>query len=193
MSSILFVCTGNVCRSPIAEGMLREALAARLGADAPLVSSAGTSGWEGSPAMSESVQAGAERGVDISSHVARELTPKMLQQADLVVGLAVEHRDAVAARDAAIAERAFTLKELVRLLEGLPPVSADASDSLPDRVAQADRARRDGAQGNRFDESVSDPLGMPIETYRAVAWELDGWITRLAPALYGEVPRAAEA
>ena len=59
MTSILVVCTGNICRSPIAEGMLREAMAARFGASAPTVSSAGTIGVEGSPATEESVTAAA--------------------------------------------------------------------------------------------------------------------------------------
>ena len=45
MARVLVVCTGNVCRSPIAEGLLRAAFAERLGDGAPEVSSAGTMGW----------------------------------------------------------------------------------------------------------------------------------------------------
>ncbi|MGZ8625275.1 MAG: arsenate reductase/protein-tyrosine-phosphatase family protein, partial [Actinomycetota bacterium] len=47
MASILVVCTGNVCRSPVAEGLLRAALERRFGERAPVVASAGTAGWEG--------------------------------------------------------------------------------------------------------------------------------------------------
>ena len=62
MTSILVVCTGNICRSPIAEGLLRDALVARFGAEAPTVASAGTWGVEGSAATAEAVTAASERG-----------------------------------------------------------------------------------------------------------------------------------
>jgi protein-tyrosine phosphatase len=83
MASILIVCTGNVCRSPIAEAALRAALTERFGNRAPAVSSAGTAGWEGSGAVGGSVEAAAERGHDIGDHVARMLTPAMVGDADL--------------------------------------------------------------------------------------------------------------
>ena len=69
MSEILVVCTGNVCRSPMAEGFLRAALDERLGEAAPVVSSAGTAGWDGSGAMEESIRSAEERGVDIRAHL----------------------------------------------------------------------------------------------------------------------------
>src|SRR5512143_3066961 len=116
MASILVVCTGNVCRSPIAEGLLRHALLGRAGAAAPAVSSAGTAGWEGSAAMPESQLAARELGVDIGAHVARRLTADHVAGADLVVGMAGEHRETVSALGPDVAERTFTLKELVRLL-----------------------------------------------------------------------------
>ena len=68
MTAILVVCTGNICRSPMAEGFLRDALLRRFGERTPVVSSAGTIGWTGSPASPESVIAAAERGSDIESH-----------------------------------------------------------------------------------------------------------------------------
>ena len=71
MSEILVVCTGNICRSPMAEGFLRAALVERLGEAAPVVSSAGTAGWDGSGAMDESIRVAQERGVDIRAHLAR--------------------------------------------------------------------------------------------------------------------------
>jgi protein-tyrosine phosphatase len=187
MSSILMVCTGNVCRSPIAEGLLRDALLARLGDAAPDVASAGTSGWEGSPAMPESVEAVAERGCDISAHVARELTTDMIGEADLVIGMAGEHRDAVGDLCPDAASRTFTLKELGRLLESTP----DGGPDLEARVRAAAASREAGFAGNPNDEDVADPLGMPIETYRAIAWELDGWISRVVAGLYGAEPAAA--
>ncbi|MGE5227024.1 MAG: low molecular weight phosphatase family protein [Planctomycetaceae bacterium] len=183
MASILVVCTGNVCRSPIAEGLLRHALRERAGDAAPAVSSAGTAGWDGSGAMPESQEAARELGVDLATHVARRLTPALVAEADLVVGMAGEHREAVGALGPQAAARAFTLKELVRLLEQAP-----ADGELAARVAAADGLRRRGFEGNPWDEDVVDPLGLPLESYRAIAWELQEWTARLAECLVGPVP-----
>lgn len=182
MASILVVCTGNVCRSPIAEGLLRAGFASRLGQDAPTVSSVGTMGWSGSGADPNSVEAAAERGVDISDHLARALTDHDVASATLVLAMSAEHAHAVLARDPEAAPRTFMLKELVRLLEALPPGSGD---DLASRVAAADRLRSSGFAGNPDDEDVADPLGLPLDSFRAVAWELDEWIARLVDGLLG--------
>lgn len=185
MTSILVVCTGNICRSPIAEGMLRNALAARFGGQAPTVSSAGTWGVDGAEATPEAVKAAAERGVVIAQHRAHRLSTERAREADLVIVMGTEHRDALA-HDLDVASRTFTLKELVRLLESLPPAPSDAGPGhLADRVAAADEARRGGFQGNPFDEDVADPIGLPLQSYRAIAWELDEWIARLVDGLFG--------
>jgi len=187
MASILVVCSGNICRSPVAEGLLRRGVQRRFGADAPEVSSAGTIGLEGSPATSESVQAAAERGVDISAHVARRLTDAMVQEADLVVCMAAEHRAAIEQRVPSAIDRSFTLKELTRLLDDDTPTSPQPLDTLATRAGQAAAGRRTGRSANPYDEDIVDPLGMPLETYRAIAWELDEWIERLLGGLFGPV------
>jgi protein-tyrosine phosphatase len=196
MTSILVVCTGNVCRSPIAEGLLRDALVQRYGEHAPHVSSAGTAGWEGEGAMKESVAAAAERGTDISRHVARKVTGTMVEHAGLVVTMAAEHRDALSRFSPDTAHKTFTLKELVRLLEHLDPLEPgpDGPEPAPiaDRVAAADAARAQGFGGNPHDEDVVDPLGMPMDSYRAIAWELDEWVARLMDGLYGGVAVSTE-
>ena len=194
MPSILVICTGNICRSPMAEGFLRTTLRRRFGDRAPTVASAGTTGWEGSGAMPESVEAAEERGVDISGHVARRLTRGDVFDADVVVAMAAEHRDAVSRAMPEAADRTFTLKELVRLLEALsPPTRPLGPDDLPDRVAKAEDVRRGGFAGNPHDEDIVDPLGLPLESFRAIAWELDEWTARLAQSLYGSAPAAAAA
>jgi low molecular weight protein-tyrosine phosphatase len=188
MASILVVCTGNICRSPMAEGFLRRSLASREAIGIGL-SSAGISGWGGSRAMPESVEAAAERGADISAHLARRLDPQMLEAADLLLGMSVEHRDAAVALAPSVASRAFTLKELVRLVEALPPVDRVATDSgqvLLERVDAAEALRRSGFAGNPLDDDVVDPLGLPLDSYRAVAWELDEWCDRLVDGLIGK-------
>jgi protein-tyrosine phosphatase len=189
VAHVLVICTGNICRSPMAEGFLRSVLQRRFGADAPTVGSAGTQGWEGSGAQPESVVAAAEREVDIADHVARRLTPAMIEGAELVLAMAGEHRDAVTHAVPAAAARTFTLKELVRLAQTLP--AAGPSATLGDRVAEAEALRSGGFDGNPRDEDVADPLGQTQDTYRAIAWELDELIHRLDAALFGPVAAPA--
>jgi hypothetical protein len=78
----------------------------------------------------------------------------------------------------------------VRLLEAATAIGP--SGALADRVGEADRRRETDGRPNPYDEDVVDPIGMPLDTYRAVAWELDEWVDRLVVALYGPVTVAAE-
>jgi protein-tyrosine phosphatase len=189
MARVLVVCTGNVCRSPIAEGLLRAAFLERLGDGAPAVASAGTMGWAGSGADPNSIAAAAERGVDISGHVARTLSTAGIASADIVLAMSSEHALAVVRDAPAAAARTFTLKELVRLLEALPEPAA--GQDLGARVAAADALRTGGFEGNPHDLDVADPLGMPLQSFRAVAWELEEWCGRLADGLVGRAPARA--
>jgi protein-tyrosine phosphatase len=182
MTMVLVVCTGNVCRSPITEGLLRVAFAERLGPDVLEVASAGTMGWTGSGAHPRSIRAAAERGVDISDHRAREASDEDVARADLIVAMAPEHAMAFAGE---ASSRTFTLKELVRLLEALPEVEEASPGRLSERVAEADRLRRGGFEGDPMDEGIADPLGMPLDVFRAVAAELEAWCSRLADGLVG--------
>jgi protein-tyrosine phosphatase len=184
MTAVIVVCTGNVCRSPIAEGLMRRATEHRTVGAPITVSSAGTAGWEGSPATPEAVEAAAGRGVDISGHVATRLRPGMPAAADLVLCMATEHRDQIASEEPQAVDRTFTLKELVRLLEG----GARAAATPTARIAAAAAARADAEGSAHPDEDIADPLGLPLDGYRAIATELDDWIGRLVPALFDPVP-----
>lgn len=189
MVSILVVCTGNVCRSPLAEGFLREALKSRSAGSRVEVTSAGTMGWNGSGADPFSVEAGAERGIDISSHIAREVKQSDVRHAELVLGMSPEHVVAVT-RDVPGSEgKAFTLKELVRLLEAVSTPSRGNPDAvLVARVAEADALRRSGSEGDPDGDDIADPLGMPLESFRTMAADLDEWCNRLAEGLFGRAP-----
>jgi protein-tyrosine phosphatase len=192
MSSILVVCTGNICRSPLAEGFLRRDLRERL-LDSVEVSSAGTAGWEGEEAMRESVLSAAERDVDISGHIARRLLRDHVEAADLVLAMAGEHRDAIVRSMNEAAPKTFTLKELVRLLEELPrPAVGDTrpDGALTDRLREA-HLHRSRFAGGPEDEDIPDPLGQRIESYRAVASELEEWCRRLVDGLFGPVSATA--
>ena len=86
---VLFVCTGNTCRSPLAEAIARRLVAERaLDVD---VSSAGTSAWDGSPASDGAILVGLERSLDLSAHRARTLTSERVGDADLVLCMGPHH------------------------------------------------------------------------------------------------------
>jgi L-threonylcarbamoyladenylate synthase len=97
-TTLLFVCTGNTCRSPMAEGICRKLLARRLGCepqDLPdrgyHVVSAGTFGMAGGAPTPEAVRACAGLGVDIANHRSRALTPELIHGADYVIGMTQQH------------------------------------------------------------------------------------------------------
>src|SRR3989440_719266 len=87
---VLFVCTGNICRSPLAAALLERALKER-GLDVN-VTSAGTGAWDGAPASEGAYLVGLERGLDLSGHRARLLTRELVEQADLILTMARHHR-----------------------------------------------------------------------------------------------------
>ncbi len=100
-TNILFVCSGNTCRSPMAAGICRKLLAERVGC-APealgdrgfVISSAGTYGMSGNPATPEAVNACAGLGVDIADHRAQALTPELVHAADYIFGMTQAHTEA---------------------------------------------------------------------------------------------------
>ena len=86
IKSVLVVCTGNICRSPMGEGVLRNKLA-RPNLSHILVNSAGTSGWDNQRPTSEAIQACSEIGIDISSLSSAPISEEMIQDADLIVAM----------------------------------------------------------------------------------------------------------
>ncbi len=88
---MVLVCTGNTCRSPLAEALLREALVQR-GLDGIEVLSAGTGAWEGAPASESAYLVGLERDLDLSGHRARLLTGDLIAPTDLILTMARHHR-----------------------------------------------------------------------------------------------------
>lgn len=98
----LFVCTGNTCRSPMAEGIFRKLLSDRLKcAEEDLVdqgfvvASAGLAAAMGSPPSPESVQILRDRGIDLEGHASQPLTPRLLNQADHIFTMTRQHREAI--------------------------------------------------------------------------------------------------
>lgn len=102
---VLFVCTGNTCRSPMAEALFRQMVAERLGcrpdeidAHGVIVASAGTSAWGGGRASAGAVAAMAEAGIDVGGHESQPLTDALIRQADLIWTMTAGHRSAILAQ-----------------------------------------------------------------------------------------------
>lgn len=106
IKNILVVCVGNVCRSPMAEALLRQAL---LDEDEVSVSSAGLGALVDFPAAGYAEDLMAERGLDISGHKARQLTPEIVDENDLILVMESAHKRAIEARDPAAHSKIFLL------------------------------------------------------------------------------------
>ena len=91
MKRILLVCTGNICRSPLAAALMQRAVTER-GAEGIEVSSAGTGAWDGAPASEGAYLVALEQGLDLSGHRARLLTRDVVEHSDLILTMARHHR-----------------------------------------------------------------------------------------------------
>ena len=111
--NIVFVCTGNICRSPMAEQMLvQQAAKHKL----PIVvSSAGVMAMTGDPMTPQSAEAMTLRGYTPTKHVSQDLTPKILEDADLVLTATLEHRSELARMLPKASKYSFTIDEFARL------------------------------------------------------------------------------
>jgi RpiB/LacA/LacB family sugar-phosphate isomerase len=124
MKTILFICTGNVCRSPMAEALFRRAVKGRGEFRAI---SAGIGAMDGQPPTPHSVRAMRELGVDISAQRSRMLTADLVRQADIILGMTHSHVDTVALLYPPAAEKTFLLREFDETLE---PYEKDISDPI---------------------------------------------------------------
>ncbi|HZE08863.1 MAG TPA: low molecular weight protein arginine phosphatase [Gemmatimonadaceae bacterium] len=92
--NLLFVCSGNTCRSPLAEALAKKVAASR-GIEDISVSSAGTNAIENVPATDEALLVGMERGLDLTGHRSRQLTPAIVSEADLIFVMTPGHLEQV--------------------------------------------------------------------------------------------------
>ncbi|MBB3209537.1 protein-tyrosine phosphatase [Rhodopirellula rubra] len=108
---IVIVCTGNTCRSPMAETLLRDLLHRRFGReDVARVLSAGVAAQRGSGASPQSVEVMGRRGLDLTGHCSQPLDDPLMSMADLVLTLTRRHRDAILAAWPNRKDRIFTLR-----------------------------------------------------------------------------------
>ncbi len=114
MKTILFICTGNICRSPMAEGLFRNAVRGRGNYK---VMSAGVGAVNGQPPSLHAVNALRDLGIDIAGQRSRMLTGQMVQEADYIFGMTRGHVDAVTLLYPQASEKCFLLREFDETLD----------------------------------------------------------------------------
>ncbi|HEY3408405.1 MAG TPA: hypothetical protein VGK53_09565 [Propionicimonas sp.] len=184
---ILFVCEGNVCRSALAEAVLRASLAPQLGIT---TGSAGTRALEGESADNLTAQVAAAHGISLAGHKARQLTPELLAGADMVITATRQIRSAAVQTYPPSVKYSFTLRQLERILRatesrfdsgGLTGAALVASLA---RSVNQEKSRLVAPQGN--DDDIADPRGRSARIHEQVAEQVVSAVRELATALGGE-------
>ena len=108
LASIIVLCTGNICRSPMAEAIFRKRFI-ELGREDIIVSSMGTHGLENHPASEYAVKVCSEHGMDITRHRSRSLVPKELKKSDLIFTMEPDQKEFVLMFFPQVCDRVFLL------------------------------------------------------------------------------------
>ncbi|WP_041375727.1 low molecular weight protein-tyrosine-phosphatase [Polymorphum gilvum] len=142
MTAVLFVCLGNICRSPLAEGVFRHVAGQTLPGARLTIDSAGTGAWHvGNPPDPRSIAVARRHGIDISDLRARQVTRADFERFDLILAMDGDNLDALR-RAAPHATRA----EIRRFLAAPPRDVPDPYHGGPDRFAAVYRLIEEGAR-----------------------------------------------
>ena len=164
----------------MAEALFRRDLAA-AGVDA-VVESAGLV-TQGQEASRHGISAMARRGLDIEAHRSRRLSPYLIDEADLIVGMERQHVREVAVTDPDAFGRAFTLPELARRAALVGP--RRAGEPLDGWLARAASGRRPSdLLGHDPADEVADPIGRSAKHYERTAVELEGLVRTVVDHLF---------
>jgi protein-tyrosine phosphatase len=196
--SVLHVCMGNICRSPMAERLLTARLADLLGPTDPappalLYShSAGTGGWHAGEQMNPpAARQVAARGGDPSGFTARQLHGEHIDASELILTATGEQASYVAALRPDAADRTFTVCEFGRLLhevdaDQLPPAAPTPAQTMTRGVAlvaAANKAR--GGAGPGPDDDLDDPWGLGDRFFDRIADDIELPLRKLVRILTG--------
>lgn len=171
---VLYVCTGNICRSALAEVLTRHLLAERLGPAARefVVASAGVHGVVGGSMHPDTRAVLPELGVaGAGGFVARHLHSEHVERADLVLGATTQHREAVTGWLPRARPRTFSIREFARLATDVDP--AELPHDPPERARALTRLAHQGRTGApppaAVDDDVPDPISGPAAAHRRAA------------------------
>ncbi|MHC6222076.1 arsenate reductase/protein-tyrosine-phosphatase family protein [Arthrobacter sp. MMS24-S77] len=189
--NLLVVCTGNICRSPLTERILQAGLD-RANEGAFSVSSAGTQALVGRPMTPQIEGLTRVMGGSSSNFAARQLTPELLEQADLVLALSRGHRSRILELAPSVLRRTFTLREFGRMVEfvrydadtgaraakaglGSEP-GLEARTRWESLIPRAAAVRFRTLAGSENDDDVVDPYRQSDETHSLM-------LRQIAPAV----------
>lgn len=177
---MFFVCTGNQARSPIAAAWTARALEGL-----PVeVGSAGTLPRLPSPVLLEAGAIAGQLGLDVALHRSSHVASHDLSGIDLVVGFELQHVAGAVVDGGAPAEKAFLLKELVRLARSIPPPPhEDPLERARAMIERADALRRE--TGPSLGEEIRDPAGRKIRPFREIVFEVVRTCDEMVAVLFG--------
>lgn len=143
MANILIVCTANICRSPVAEAILRDRLS-NQGLDGWQVGSAGTWASAGQLASTYSVEIMAEQGLDITGHTSKPVDDKLLGESDLILCMELGHVEALKTEFPQYTSRIYPLSEMTGQLYSIHDPYGEPRPAYEKMVAELTQLIEDG-------------------------------------------------
>lgn len=137
MHSVLFICSANICRSPMAEGLFQIKVRGHPGPWR--IESAGVWGMDGSPAADNTLRVLFKRGIDLSNHLARQVTPEMAGQFNLILTMERGHKEALNAAMPQLSGRVFMLSEMAGKSYDIPDPIGSGVAEFEDTARELER------------------------------------------------------